>query len=93
MPAVVGELLKADASLTPSGTQGFTALSLAAMRGKDTVVSQLLENGADRSVTTKAGKTPLDLAKIEMAKYTSHSDSDQEKSARYKKTVALLKGS
>ena len=90
MPKVTEELLKANASLTPFGKQGFTALALASMRGKDQVVKQLLEKGADRAVVTKAGKTPLDLAKAEMAKYSSDSESDQEKKARYEKAIALL---
>lgn len=92
MPTVVEELLAANASLTPAGKQGFTALSLAAMRGKDQVVKKLLEKGASRTAVTKAGKTPLDLAKAEMAKYSSNSESDQEKKARYEKTIVLLEG-
>ncbi len=92
MPTVVEALLKADAALTPSGKQGFTALALASMRGKDQVVKQLLAKGADRTVVTQAGKTPLDLAQTEMAKYASDSESDQEKKARYEKTIALLEG-
>jgi len=92
LPKVTEALLKADAALTPSEKQGFTALSLAAMRGKDSVVKMLLEKGADRTVKNKEGKTALDLANANAAYYDSSSDSDQEKKARYVKTIALLEG-
>jgi len=92
LPKVTEALLKANAALTPSEKQGFTALSLAAMRGKDKVVKLLLEKGVDRTVKNKEGKTALDLAKVNAAHYDSSSDSDQEKKARYVKTIALLEG-
>gem|GEM_PF-3623217 len=60
------------------------------MRGKNQVVQQLLEKGADHSITSKTGKTPLDLAKAEMDKYLSNSESDQEQKAQFEKTVTLL---
>jgi ankyrin repeat protein len=41
---------------------GYTALAYAAMKGNGRMVELLLRNGADPTVTTKEGDTPVELA-------------------------------
>jgi ankyrin repeat protein len=41
---------------------GYTALSYAAMKGNGRMVELLLRNGADPSVVTREGDTPVELA-------------------------------
>jgi ankyrin repeat protein len=55
-------LLDAGADIDGQGEGGFTALHSAAQAGDAELVRLLLERGADRSIQTRDGRTPADLA-------------------------------
>ena len=60
--AAVKIFVEAGLDLAPVNARGETALHGAAERGADTIVSFLVERGAELNVTTKQGFTPLDVA-------------------------------
>jgi len=51
-----------DPSVANLYDNGYTALAYAAMKGNGRMVELLLRNGADPTVTTKEGDTPVELA-------------------------------
>jgi uncharacterized protein len=55
-------LLDAGAAVNGQGKGGFTALHTAAQNGDADLVRELLDRGADPTLSTTAGKTPIDLA-------------------------------
>jgi len=60
--AAVKIFADAGLDLSPVNARGETALHGAAERGADTIVSFLVEHGAELNVKTKPGFTPLDVA-------------------------------
>ena len=62
-PEKVEALLRYGADVNAAGPKGVTALHAAAKAGFARVVDVLLKAGADREARTKAGETPLDLAR------------------------------
>jgi ankyrin repeat protein len=60
---IVRMILKKGAKVNQVDSEGYTALHEASMRGNGPIVKELLDYGADRSLKTSKGKTPLELAK------------------------------
>ncbi|XP_076027494.1 ankyrin repeat, SAM and basic leucine zipper domain-containing protein 1 [Genypterus blacodes] len=59
---ILNLLASHGAKLDLQDQSGYTALSMAAQSGKVEAVLELLELGADKTIPTKAGKSPADLA-------------------------------
>lgn len=62
-PERVEALLRYGADINAAGPKGVTALHAAAKAGFVRVIEVLLNAGADTAARTKAGETPLDLAR------------------------------
>lgn len=61
---VMKALLDAGADVNAQNDRGITALYFAAATGHEVQVKFLLERGADRSIASKAGWTPLRITKV-----------------------------
>ena len=55
-------MMAAGLDLNETNTRGENALHGAALRGADTIVQFLLDQGMDVNATSKQGYTPLDVA-------------------------------
>lgn len=63
-PDLLGILLDAGAEVNKPNDRGITALYLASVGGREEQVRYLLSRGADRSLASKAGYTPLKIAQL-----------------------------
>jgi len=75
---------------------GYTLLHNAVRKGRTEVVKYLLDNGADPSIHSGSGSTPLELAEFwrEQVRYGYKDHTDQTKTPTiqdYDETIALLK--
>ncbi|WP_022977980.1 ankyrin repeat domain-containing protein [Nevskia ramosa] len=61
---VMKALLDAGANVNAQNDRGITSLYFAAATGHEAQVKFLLEHGADRSIASKAGWTPLRITKV-----------------------------
>ena len=66
---VVDLLIEKEADINAGGLAGWTALHLAAQRGHEKIVEQLIANGAEINALTDEGfgGTPLDVADAKLA--------------------------
>lgn len=82
---LINLLVSHGAAVNAQDSNGFTALCFAVQYGQEGSVLKLLQLGADKTIKTKSGKTPADLA--DQFKYTQirrvlASTSNQTSSAR-----------
>jgi len=85
-----------DINVRSSDYSGYTLLHNAVRKGRTEVVKFLLDNGADSSVHSGSGSTPLELAEFwrEQVRYGYKDHADQTKTPTiqdYDETIALLK--
>ncbi|KAF2068481.1 hypothetical protein CYY_010191 [Polysphondylium violaceum] len=67
--ATVERLLKSDANINSTNSNGDTAAHIAAEYGNEDVMDVLLKNGADMTIENNEHKTPLQLASSGSMKY------------------------
>ncbi|KAM9376222.1 ankyrin repeat, SAM and basic leucine zipper domain-containing protein 1 [Pholidichthys leucotaenia] len=61
---VINLLVSHGARINAQDSSGYTALAIAVEYGREMAVLKLLQLGADKSIRTKADKSPADLAEI-----------------------------
>uniref|UniRef100_A0A3B3YLH8 Uncharacterized protein n=1 Tax=Poecilia mexicana TaxID=48701 RepID=A0A3B3YLH8_9TELE len=61
---VINLLVSHGAEINVQDSKGYTALSIAVQYGKEQAVLKLLQLGADKTIRTKTGKSPADLAEM-----------------------------
>uniref|UniRef100_A0A3Q2FPA2 Ankyrin repeat, SAM and basic leucine zipper domain containing 1 n=1 Tax=Cyprinodon variegatus TaxID=28743 RepID=A0A3Q2FPA2_CYPVA len=61
---LVNLLVSHGAAINTQDSKGYTALAIAVQYGREEVVLKLLQLGADKTIRTKNGKSPADLARM-----------------------------
>ncbi|XP_008276228.1 ankyrin repeat, SAM and basic leucine zipper domain-containing protein 1 [Stegastes partitus] len=61
---IINILVSHRADINAQDSNGYTALSVAVQYGREEAVLKLLQLGADKTIRTKASKSPADLAEI-----------------------------
>ena len=89
---VIDEVLKSGVDINQTGNKNYTMLMHAADRSHPSLVKQLLDKGADASLTNEKGETALDIAVREGRRLTRFWKKKKELKSKFSEVITLLGG-